>query len=439
MSQPTLIHARYIIPVRPQRLVLERQCVVVEGDEIVEILDSELAKSRYSGADEVTLPQHVLLPGLVNSHTHSPMTLLRGLADDLELQVWLNEHIWPVENRFVSPEFVADGTRLAVAEMLRAGTTCFNDMYFFPDVTAAVAAETGIRACVGLIVIEMPTAWAKDANEYLAKALDLLQNRVPDPLVSFSMAPHAPYSVSDSTLSRVAEISSDFDIPVHIHLLETDWETRHSMQQHGMRPMQRMLEHQLVNSRLLAVHMTQLLPDEIRLLAKQGVTVVHCPQSNLKLASGFCPVNDLVASGVNVAIGTDGAASNNNLNLLDEAQTAALLAKGVAADPQAVDAFTALEMATINGARALHLDQQIGSIEIGKQADLAALDLSPPETQPLFNVISQLIYAASSSQFTDVWVAGRRLLNSGVLSSMEIEDVLESVKSWQTKLSASEA
>jgi len=439
MSRATLIHARHIVPVRPARVVLENHCVVVEGDQIVEILSSDAARQRYAEAEEVLLPRHVLFPGLVNTHTHSPMTLLRGFADDLELQVWLNQHIWPVENRFVSAKFVADGTRLAVAEMLRSGTTCFNDMYFFPDVTAEVAAQTGIRACVGLILIEMPTVWAKDADEYLAKGLDLLQGGQPNPLVSFAFAPHAPYSVSDTTLARVAESSAEHGVPVHIHLLETDWEIQHSLQVHGVRPLQRIKNQNLLNSRLLAVHMTQLTPDDISLLAEHAVHVVHCPQSNLKLASGFCPVSDLLGASLNVAIGTDGAASNNNLDLLGEAQTAALLAKGVAADPRAVDAFTALEMATINGARALHMEQKIGSIECGKQADLVALDLSAVETQPLFNVISQLIYAASSRQFTDVWVAGRRLLHSGVLTSIELDEVLASAESWRVKLSECKA
>ncbi len=436
MSCPTVIHARYIVPVRPAQVVLENHCVVVDGDRIVEVLTSDLARLRYADADEVNLPRHVLLPGLINMHTHASMTLLRGFADDLDLQVWLNKHIWPAENRFVSTEFVTDGARLAVAEMLRAGTTCFNDMYFFPDVVAAVAVQAGIRACIGLIVIEMQSAWARDADEYLAKGLDLLRGRHNSPLVSFAFAPHAPYSVSDSTLARVAELSGKHGVPVHIHLLETAWEMKHSQQVHGVRPLQRMQSQGLLNSRLLAVHMTQLSPDDIHLLAECGVNVIHCPQSNLKLAGGFCPVNDLLAAAVNVAIGTDGAASNNNLDLLSEAQTAALLAKGVTGDPAAVDAFTALEMMTINSARALNMEQQIGSIEAGKLADLAALDLRAPETQPLFNVVSQLIYAASSRQFTDVWVAGRRLLEMGRLTSIEIEDVLASAESWRLKLSA---
>ena len=437
MTRGTVIHARYIVPIRPAQVVFENHCVVVEGDRIVAVLASEEAGLRYGDFDQVTLPQHVLLPGLVNMHTHSPMALLRGLADDLELQVWLNEHIWPVENRFVNAEFVADGTRLAVAEMLRAGTTCFNDMYFFPDVTAAVAVDAGIRACIGLIIIEMPTAWAQDVDSYFSRALELLQGWQDNSLVSFAFAPHAPYSVSDDTLTRVAELSGEHCVPVHIHLLETDWEIKHSLQLHGIRPLQRMQNHQLLNSRLQAVHMTQLTPGDIRLLAENNAHVIHCPQSNLKLASGFCPVNDLLEAGVNVAIGTDGAASNNNLDMLSETQTAALLAKGVAADPRAVGAFTALEMATINSARALSMEDRIGSIEPGKLADLAALDLRSPETQPLFNVISQLVYAASSRQFSDVWVGGRRLLEKGRLTTIEVGDVLTAAESWRLKLSGS--
>src|SRR3990172_11883488 len=320
MSRPTVIHARYIVPVRPERVVLENHCVLFDCYRIVGILTSDLARSRYIDADEVTLPQHVLLPGLINLHTHSSMTLLRGFADDLDLHVWLNKHIWQAENRFVSAEFVADGARLAVEEMLRAGTTCFNDMYFFPDVVAEVAVQAGIRACIGLIIIEMQTAWAKNIDEYLAKGLELLHGWHNSPLVSFTFAPHAPYSVSDSTLLRVAELSGEHGIPVHIHLLETAWEIQHSLQVHGIRPLQRMQSQGLLNSRLLAVHMTQLSPDDIQMLVECGVNVIHCPQSNLKLASGFCPVNDLLVAGVNVAIGTDGAAANNNLDLLSEAQ-----------------------------------------------------------------------------------------------------------------------
>jgi len=436
-AQRVIIQARYVVPVLPERKVLEHHAVVIEGERIIDLLPIELARARYIDAKEVNLGHHVLIPGLINMHTHSPMTLLRGYADDLPLQQWLAEFIWPAEKRFLSPRFVADGTRLAIAEMLRAGTTCFNDNYFFPDVMADIVGETGIRACIGLPVIELATAWAANVAEYLEKGLALLNQGNRSPRVTYSFAPHAPYSVTDATLRRLSELSAEHEAPIHIHLLETRWEIRHSLGQHGMTPVQRLLDLQLLNSRLLAVHMTQITDAEIELLAEHGVHVIHCPQSNLKLASGICPVGKLQAAKVNVAIGTDGAASNNNLDLLSEAQTASLLAKGVSDDPQAVDAFTALQMITINGARALKLDGLIGSIEAGKLADLAALDLRVPETQPVYNLFSQLIYAASSRQFSDVWVSGQRLLQDGRLTTIDIASVLEAAEHWRAQLSGS--
>jgi 5-methylthioadenosine/S-adenosylhomocysteine deaminase len=435
-AQPVLIQARYVVPVLPERKILENHAVVIKGEHIIDLLPSELARTRYAGAGEVNLGHHVLIPGLINMHTHSPMTLLRGYADDLPLKQWLTEFIWPAEQRHVGPRFVADGTRLAIAEMLRAGTTCFNDNYFFPDVMAETVSETGIRACIGLPVIELATAWAANVEECLEKGLDLLNRESRSPLVRFSLAPHAPYSVTDATLRRLSDLSAEYEVPVHLHMLEARWETRHSLDQHGITPVQRLLNLQLLNSRLLAVHITQISDAEIDVLAEHGVNVIHCPQSNLKLASGICPVAKLQAANVNVAIGTDGAASNNNLDLLSEAQTAALLAKGASDNPQAVDAFAALEMITINGARALKLDGHIGSIEPGKLADLAALDLQCPETQPVYNLFSQLIYAASSRQFSDVWVSGKRLLHDGRLTTIDIGSVLEAAEDWRSRLSA---
>lgn len=410
--------------------------MVIDGDRIVDLLPSGLARIRYPSVPAVHLDHHALLPGLINMHTHTPMTLLRGYADDLELGTWLNDHIWPLERKFVTPQFVADGSKLAIAEMLRGGTTCFSDMYFFPEVTADIASQAGIRACIGLPVFEMATAWASQVDEYFEKGVALLESKSGQPLTSFSIAPHAPYSVTDKTLERAAEVSRRYSIPIHTHLLETKSEIRHSLDIHGRRPLQRLDALHLLNEDLISVHMTQLSSDDIGLLAERGVQVVHCPKSNLKLASGMCPVAALLAASVNVAIGTDGAASNNNLDLLSEAQTAALLAKGLSADPCALDAFTALEMLTINGARGLKMDHAIGSIEIGKQADLVAIDLHAPETQPLHNVLSQLIYAASSHQFTDVWVAGNILMKSGALTTLDLSSMMEAAESWRTRLEA---
>ena len=430
----TLIHARHLVPVRPGRVLLEHHSVAIRADRVIDVLPQAEARARWPDAVTIDLPNHVLLPGLVNCHTHAPMTLLRGYADDLELHVWLQEHIWPAERAFVGPRFVRDGTRLAVAEMFRSGTTCFNDMYFFPDAAIDVCREAGMRASLGLIVIEFETAWAQDAAAYIDRGMKLYEDHRGEPLVSFTLAPHAPYTVSDETLQRLAGMSEQLNMPVHTHLLETEWEIKQSLQQHDRHPIVRLEQLGLLNPRLQAVHMTQLSNDDIDKVAKSGAHVIHCPQSNLKLASGFCPLAALQQAGINVALGTDGAASNNDLDLLAEGQTAALLGKGVSGDARTVDAFGVIEMLTINGATALGLDDRIGSIEPGKQADLCALDLAAPETQPLHHVVSQLVYAASSRQVSDVWVAGRRVLETGKLTTIDLDEVLDSAREWQAKL-----
>jgi len=321
-----------------------------------------------------------------------------------------------------------------VAEMLRGGTTCFNDMYFFPDATIDVCLQAGMRASVGITVIEIDSAWAHGVDDYIEKGLQLQDRLRSEPLISFTLSPHAPYTVGDETLQRISTLSETLDFPVHMHLLETEWEIKQSYQHHDRHPISRLKQHGLLNSRLQAVHMAQLSSDDIGKISESGAQVVHCPQSNLKLASGICPLAALMDAGINVALGTDGAASNNDLDMLAEAKTAALLAKGVSGDAQAVNAFQALEMMTINGARALGLDERIGSIERGKQADLCALDLNAPETQPLYHVVSQLIYAASRRQVSDVWVAGKRLLDHGELTTIDLDTVINSARQWQSRL-----
>jgi len=437
-EQVTLIHASYVAPVRPSNVVLENHTVVVADDLIQSILPRMEAEAAWPGAQCVELPEHVLLPGLINAHTHSPMTLLRGYADDLELHLWLQEHIWPAEQAFVGPDFVADGTRLAVAEMIRSGTTCFNDMYYFPDATISVCLDAGMRASIGITIIEIESAWAEGVDSYFEKGIRLHEKWNSHPLISFTLSPHAPYTVSDETLSRISQLSRELELPVHIHLLETEWEIKQSYQQHERHPISRLEQQGLLNNRLQAVHMAQLTTEDIEKFSQSGAHVVHCPQSNLKLASGFCPLTSLLEAGINVALGTDGAASNNDLNLLGEAQTAAILAKGVSGDAKAVNAFQALEMMTINGARALGQGDRLGSIEPGKQADLCALDLSAPETQPLHHVVSQLIYSASRRQVSDVWVAGQRLLESGELTTMDLDEIIRSARRWQARLAGLE-
>jgi 5-methylthioadenosine/S-adenosylhomocysteine deaminase len=387
----------------------------------------------------VELPHHVLLPGLMNMHAHSAMTLLRGYADDLDLNVWLNEHIWPAEKRWLGEEFVADGVRLAMAEMLRGGTTFFNDNYFFPEVTATAAAEAGMRAISGLPIIEFPTPWAQDLDGYIDRGLEVHADWRDHPLVTTAFAPHAPYTVHDEALGRIRDLSERHDLPVHMHVLETEWEIRHSLEHHEQRPLDRLDRLGLLNTRLLAVHMTQLSPADVARLADAGVHVVHCPESNLKLASGVCPVPDLLAAGVNVCLGTDGAASNNDLDLLAEARTSALLAKGVSGDPKAVSAHEALEMLTINAARAIGREGDLGSVEAGKLADLCAVDLRHAATQPLHHVVSQLVYATSASQVSDVWVGGRRLLEGGRLTTLDLDALLDKAAFWAGRLGRDDA
>jgi 5-methylthioadenosine/S-adenosylhomocysteine deaminase len=430
----TLLTARWVVPVEPAGTVLEHHAVVVHQGRILDLLPATEARQRYRALVERELPEHVLIPGLINAHTHAAMTLFRGLADDLPLMQWLREHIWPAETRWVSDDFVSDGTRLAVAEMLRGGVTCFNDMYFFPEDTARAASALGMRAVVGMILIDVPTVWARDADEYLSKGLEVHDRFRDDPLVRTAFAPHAPYTVSDAALARVGILAEELDVPVHMHVHETAHEVREGVEHHGVRPIARLERLGLLTPRLAAVHMTQLEPEEIARVAEQGVSVVHCPESNLKLASGFCPVERLLDAGVNVALGTDGAASNNDLDMLGELRTAALLGKAVAGSASAVSAETALAMATLHGARALGLDGELGSLVPGKWADLAAVDLSAVETQPVYHPVSQLAYAAGRHQVTDVWVAGRHVLKDRTLTTADERQIVERARAWRERL-----
>ena len=429
-----LIEAGWVVPVEPHGVVLERHAVAVHQGAIVAVLPVDEARERFAPREVVSRPGSVLIPGLVNAHTHNPMTLMRGVADDLALHAWLQHHIWPVEAAVIGPEFVADGVALAIAEMLRGGTTCCNENYFFPDVQAATYKRHGFRARVGLPVIDFPTAWAKTDDEYFDRAGEVHDQWRGDPLVSTAFAPHAPYTVSDASFGRIRMLADQLDIPVHCHVHETAHEVAESQERHGQRPLARLDRLGLVNDRLIAVHMTVLDDAEIALCAQRGVSVVHCPESNLKLASGFCPVARLQAAGVNLGIGTDGAASNNDLDMFGELRTAALLAKAVASDPTALDAASALRAATLGSARAMGLEAQVGSIEVGKQADLACIDLDPIETQPLYNVLSQLAYATGRHQVSDVWIAGRAKLRDRVLVDMDLDALAANARQWRARI-----
>jgi 5-methylthioadenosine/S-adenosylhomocysteine deaminase len=403
----TLLECRWLATVRPAGQLLEDHAVAIDDGRIVALLPTAQARERYCARDWVTLDRHLVTPGLINAHTHASMTLLRGVGDDLPLKRWLEERIWPLEAALVDEHFVHDGARLAAMEMLRAGVTCCSDMYFYPEASARGLRSAGMRAVVGIIAIEFPTRYATDADDYLRKGLAARDELREDPLVGFTLAPHAPYTVSDATLGRVAMLAEELDLPVHIHVHETAHEVDESVQRYGLRPLARLDRLGLVSERLIAVHAVHLADSEIRLLAERGASVAHCPASNLKLASGIARSADLLAAGVNLVLGTDGAASNNRLDVLDEMRLAALLAKGASGDAAALPAMRALECATLGAARALGLDARVGSIEVGKEADVTAFDLSSIETSPVYDPVSHLLYACGREHVTHVWVAGK--------------------------------
>jgi 5-methylthioadenosine/S-adenosylhomocysteine deaminase len=435
LNADTLIHPGWIVTVDSDNRVLRDHSLAISGGRIAAVAPTPAMREEIVARETLELPGHALIPGLINAHTHAAMTLLRGLADDLPLMTWLSAHIWPAEQRWVSEEFVHDGTQLALLEMLRSGTTCFNDMYFFPEVTARAAAAAGMRACVGLIVIDFPSAWADDAGDYLHKGLEVHDQFRDHPLIRTAFAPHAPYTVGTEPLQRIATLAEELDIPIHMHVHETRDEIIQSLQAHGKRPLARLQELGLLSPRLLAVHMTQLLSEEIPLLAANGVQVLHCPESNLKLASGASPVEELLLpAGVNCALGTDGAASNNDLDMFGEMRCAALLAKGQTRNASALPAPMVLRMATINGAKALGIDAETGSLEPGKSADLVAVDLDRPETQPLYNPVSQLVYACSRDQVRHLWIAGRHLLRDRQPTSLDYAEILAKTRIWRERL-----
>ena len=438
MSQPIdlLIEPRWLIPVEPQGVVLEDHAVAVSAGKIIDVLPSRDAQGRYHPAQRITLPQQVLIPGLVNLHTHAAMALLRGIADDLPLMDWLKTRIWPAEARHVSAAFVRDGTLLACAEMLRGGITCFNDMYFFPEAAAEAAHSLGMRAVLGMVVVEFPTAYATDADDYLSKGLAARDRLRGDPLISFCMAPHAPYTVADRTFERIATLSAQLDLPIHIHVHETSGEVEQSLARHGVRPLDRLHRLGLLGPGLIGVHAVHLDEREIALLGENNCAVAHCPTSNMKLASGAAPTARLAKRGVRIGLGTDGAASNNRLDLFQEMRHAGLLAKVTSGDAAVLNAHELLRMATLNGAAALGMEDRIGSIKPGKAADLCAIRLDALETLPCFDPASHLVYAAGREHVSHVWVNGAPQVQNGLLRGCDTSRLLDTVNLWQNKLTA---
>jgi len=431
----TLILAGWCIPVEPHGLVLTDHAVAISDGRIIDLLPATDARNRYDPGVLIERPGHVLIPGLVNAHTHAAMTLFRGLADDLPLERWLKEAIWPAESRWVGAEMVRDGTRLAIAEMLLGGCTCFSDQYFFPEIIAETAADLHMRAMVGTPVLEFATPWAENAAEYLQKGADLVHDRYAGhPLIATCFVPHSTATVSDDSFGDLRIMADQLDKRIQIHLHESAQEVEDAMTATGKRPFERLEQLGLVNASLMAVHAVHLTDDEIARFADAGVSVTHCPRSNLKLADGIARVTTMQGAGITVALGTDGAASNNVLDMLGEMRTAALLAKTESNDASALPAASALRMATIEGAKALGLDDQTGSIESGKSADLACIDLMHLNSQPVYDPISQLVYTVQPQQVQDVWVAGRYQVENGALVQIDQAEILKRTAEWRQRI-----
>lgn len=428
-----LIFARWIVTVENDNEVLQHHALAIKDGRIAAILPGAEAR-RADAAQIIELPQHVLLPGLINLHSHAPMTLFRGLADDLPLMDWLNNHIWPAEGQHVSEEFVFDGTLLAMAEMLRGGTTTVNDMYFYHGALARAGIAAGMRTMVGCTILEFPTNYAQNADDYINKAMAERNEFLGEPRITFTLAPHAPYTVSDDTFRKVAMLAEQQDMLIHCHIHETQTEIDDSYRAVHHRPLSRLAQLGVLSPRLTAAHMVHLSSDDIALAQRYGISVAHNPSSNMKLASGIAPITSLLEAGVNVGIGTDGAASNNKLDMLADIRLTALLTKVSSGDPTAVPAATALRMATLNGAKALGLDEQTGSIKTGKQADLIAVDLSAAETSPVFDPISHLVYAAGREQVSHVWVDGECLLDERRLTRLDLADLKARAENWRSKI-----
>ena len=428
-----LILPSWIVPVIPRATVLENHALAIDQGRIVGILTR--SQAAHVQAREVReLPGQVVIPGLINAHGHAAMSLFRGLADDLPLMTWLQEHIWPAEARWVSEDFVRLGTRLAIAEMLRGGTTCFADMYFYPDVAADAALEAGMRAQLAFPVIDNPIPGARDSAEAISRGLKLRDEIRHNPLISVAFGPHSPYTVGDATLANVRMLADELEMPVHMHVHETAGEVSDALKLAGQRPLQRLHVLGLLTPRLQAVHMTQVNDEDLQLLVENGVSVIHCPESNMKLASGICPIQRLIEAGVNVALGTDGAASNNDLDMFGEMRTASLLAKSSTGSPTALSAHQALHMATLGGAQALGIASETGSIEVGKMADITAVDLSGLVHQPVYHPVSQLLYTCNANQVSHVWVAGREKVRAGQLMLPDQDGLLEAVSQWSQQI-----
>jgi 5-methylthioadenosine/S-adenosylhomocysteine deaminase len=426
-----IINPTWILPIEPANTILENQSLVVKDGVIIDILAPDLARDRYQAKETLTLSDHIVLPGFINAHTHTPMTLFRGIANDLPLMEWLNKHLWPAEKKWLSESFVEDAVELSIAEMIKGGTTCFNEHHFFPEAIAKITEKNCMRASIGFGIIGFSNNWAKNPDEAIKKGLATYRAYINNPLIDIVLAPHSPYTVDDNTFLKIKEISHDLQIPIYLHLHETVAEINDSLTKYNKRPIKRLYELGVLSSSFEAVHMTQLNDEDFSIIKETGLQIITCTESNLKLASGICPVQKLLDMGINVALGTDSTASNNDLDMLAELRTTSLIGKFYGNNPTHIPAITALEMATINGAKAMGLDAKVGSLKIGKAADLIAIDLADISTQPVYDPIAQIVYAANSRQVKYVWVAGIKLLDNGQLTKIDEKELIAKAKNWQ--------
>ncbi len=429
-----IIMADYVLPMDEGLDVIRDGAVAVKGGKIIDVGSYNKLSKGYSPERTIGGKGKAVFPGLINTHTHAAMVYFRGLADDLPLKQWLEGHIWPAEGKWLSPEFISDAVELACLEMLKAGITTYNDMYFFEDSAGEAAKRLGMRAVLGVGILDFPTMAAKTTDEYFEKAEMFIRNWKADELITPCIAPHAVYTCGPETLKRAKRIADRYGIPMHIHLAETRWEVNEIKTRYGMTPIEHLSRLDFLDERVIAAHCVWLTEKEIDILAEKKVGVSHCIESNLKLASGIAPIVGMLKTGVKVTFGTDSAASNNDLNILSEMSTAAKIHKAITEDPTALDAKTALLMATKWGAEVLGLGGITGSIEKGKAADLVVVNLRRPHLMPMYDLYSHIVYAMRPSDVETVMVNGRIVVNDGMLHSANEDEILDRAEVWQERI-----
>ena len=430
MKQPIdiLIKHGLVLTMNPNLDVIPDGAVAIKGNKIVDVGPTDRLRSTYEVETAIDATNKLVLPGLINTHTHAPMTILRGIADDLPLMEWLEHHIWPVERKFMDADTVYLGAMLACIELLQSGTTTFVDMYFFEDKVAEAATRAGIRCVVSEVLIDFPTP-CNPTPEGAIKYTKWLMDKWRDhPLITVAVSAHAPYSCSKPVLQHAAKLASEANVPLLIHLSETKDEVKRITQQHGMSPVEYLASIGFLGPNVIAIHCVHLSQHDIELLARHRVSVSHNPESNMKLASGIAPVPQLLSAGINVGLGTDGTASNNNLDMFGEMDTAAKLHKVISGDPTVMDAKTVVKMATCMGAKVIGMDDKIGSIEKGKLADIIIVDLNRPHLTPMYDPYSHLVYSARADDVEVVIINGKLVLRDRKLLTIDIDDVLQQVR-----------